>query len=36
MTDIKSQLDDLSGRLEKIKVKLDPDQRARQIAELEA
>ncbi|KKU03447.1 MAG: Peptide chain release factor 2 [Candidatus Amesbacteria bacterium GW2011_GWB1_47_26] len=36
MTDIESQLDDLSARLEKIKIKLDPDQRAEQIRELEA
>ncbi|MEK7155197.1 MAG: peptide chain release factor 2 [Patescibacteria group bacterium] len=36
MNDVQPQLDELQSRLEKIKVKLDPDQRARQIAELEA
>lgn len=35
MTDIKPQVDELLSRLEKIKVKLDPTQRARQIAEIE-
>jgi len=36
MTDLKKQLDDLKVRLDQIKTKLDPDQRARQIRELEA
>ena len=35
MIEVKQLLEDLQIRLEKIKVKLDPDQRARQIAELE-
>lgn len=36
MNDIRPQIEDLISRLEKIKVKLDPDQRSRQIIELEA
>lgn len=35
MSDIAPQIEDLISRLEKIKIKLDPDQRAKQIAELE-
>jgi len=36
MNDVKPQLDELQSRLEKIKVKLNPENRTRQISELEA